>query len=420
MRKLSIMLAMVLLVTTLLCGAAAAETKINFWAGFTGADKQGMEGIVALFEKQNPDIDVEFYSVPWTELFTKFAASFGTDSGPDIMIMHATDIPNYSELGMLSTLEDVATELGISADDYSASVWAGNTYNGSQWGIPLDYHPMGVYKNVAAFEAAGLDPNMSFDSAEVFLDACKKLTVKDASGNVTQYALGIGSDHAHTMRYWYSLLYQAGGSFLDEGNEKAVFADEAGVKALQYLADLVHVEGVVPYHESDIDADFLSGRIAMVIEGPWFVPAMRESSIAYTTCPFPQIFENQAVWAGSHTLTIPAFSASAERADAGKKLLKFIVENSIEWGKGGQIPASFKVVSSDAYKALDEYAQFKAFIDQAEFVHFEPLIPKTSELGADNQLSPVLNAVYVPIRGDGAAADALAEAAAATDRILAE
>lgn len=334
--------------------------------------------------------------------------------------MHATDIPNFSELGMLSTLEDVAAELSISADDYSASVWAGNTYNGSQWGIPLDYHPMGVYKNVAAFEAAGLDPNMSFDSAEAFLDACKKLTVKDASGNVTQYALGIGSDHAHTMRYWYSLLYQAGGSFLDESNQKAVFADEAGIKALQYLADLVNVEGVVPYHESDIDADFLSGRIAMVIEGPWFVPAMRTSSIAYTTCPFPQIFENHAVWAGSHTLTIPAYSANAERADAAKKLLKFIVENSIEWGKGGQIPASFEVVTSDAYKALDEYAQFKAFIDQAEFVHFEPLIPKTSELGADNQLSPVLNAVYIPVRGDGSAADALAEAVAATDRILAE
>jgi multiple sugar transport system substrate-binding protein len=175
MRKLSTMLAMVLLATAILCGVAAAETKINFWAGFSGPDKQGMEGIVTLFEEQNPDVDVEFYSVPWTELFTKFAASFGTDSGPDIMAMHATDIPHYSEPGMLSTLEDVAAELDISAEDYSANVWAGNTYNESQWGIPLDYHPMGVYKNVAAFEAAGLDPNMSFDSAEAFLDACRKV-----------------------------------------------------------------------------------------------------------------------------------------------------------------------------------------------------------------------------------------------------
>lgn len=400
--------------------SASGDVTINFWAGMTGSDKDALEKIVRSFEEATPGVKVEFYSAPWTEMFTKFAASFGTASGPDIMVLHTTDVPNYSEMGMLSDVEDIAAEMGITADQYSEAVWSGCNYGGTQWAIPFDYHPMGVYKNKALFEAAGVDPEIEFTSAEQFIEVCKQLTVTNDAGEVTQYALGIGSDHAHTMRYWYGLLYQNGGQFLNEDGTQAAFHSEAGIEALQWLSDLVHVEQVVPYHESDIDADFISGKIAMVIEGPWFIPTLAETSIEYETCKFPQIFDNYAVWANSHALAIPAFSASGERLEAAKTLLRYLVENSIMWSTGGQIPANYNVVESEEYKALPEYKHFKTFIDEAPYVVYEPLIPKTAELGADNQLSPVLNAVYVPVRGDGTAADALNEAAALTDAILAE
>lgn len=439
MRKFSSILAIVLVLLLVGCSTGPSSTPggsetttpsqtassgskdvtINLWAGFTGADKQAMQGMVDNFMKENAGITVNFYSAPWNEMFAKFATAFGTDAGPDVLIMHATDIPNYATRDMLTPLDDLKDELGVNASSYAKAIWDGNSYKGTQWGIPLDYHPMAVFKNVEAFEKAGLDPNAEFKTKEEFLDAARKLTVKDGSGNVIQYGIGIGADHAHTMRYWYGLLFQAGGKFLDETETKSAFDSEAGIKALQFLSDLVHVEKVAPYHESDIDRDFLSGTIAMVIEGPWFIPTVNETDMNVVTSPFPQIFENKGVWAGSHTLTIPAYSASPERKAAATKLIKYITQNSIEWGKAsGQIPASFDIADSDAYKNLDNYKYFKAFVDQAEFVHYEPLIPKTAELGADNQLSPVLNAIYTAVRGEATAAEAMKTAAENTDNIL--
>ena len=422
MKKLVVLaLSMVMLCTCLVIPAIAEEkVTINFWGGLTGSDKDAMETIVLAFEEENPDIDVEFYSAPWTEMFTKFAASFGTASGPDIMMLHCTDVPNFSSLGMLSEIAGLAAELGITSDQYSEAVWNGCSYGGTQWAIPLDYHPMAVYKNADLFEAAGIDPDIEFESAEQFIEVCKQLTITNDAGEVIQYGLGIGSDHAHTMRYWYGLLYQNGGQFLSEDGTEAAFNSEEGIEALEWLADLVHVEEVVPYHEADIDADFLAGRIAMVIEGPWFIPTIAETNMNVTTAKFPQIYEEFAVWANSHALAIPAYSANDARLDAAKQLLKYLIENSIMWSTGGQIPANYSVVESAEYQALDWYEYFKTFIDEAPYVVYEPLIPKTAELGADNQLSPVLNAVYVPVRGDDTAENALNEAAELTDAILAE
>ncbi|MGU3646512.1 ABC transporter substrate-binding protein [Microbacterium sp. C23T] len=395
-------------------GGDGDVTKINLWAGFQGADGDAMKSIVEDFETANPGIDVTFYTAPWNEMFTKFGTAYGTPSGPDVVIMHATDIANFASRNMLTPLDDITSDLGIDESDYAAPVWAGNTYDGTQWGIPLDYHPMGVFKNVAAFEAAGIDPNIEFTSKEQFLEIAHELTTGE------QYGIGIGSDHAHSMRYWYGLLYQAGGSFLNSDDTEATFNDAAGTDALQFLSDLVNVDKVAPPQQSDIDRDFLAGTTAMVIEGPWFIPSADESGMEYTVAPFPTIFDEAGTWAGSHTITIPSGNSDPDRQAAAKKLVNYLAENSLKWGESsGQIPASKKVVESEEYQSLPTYDKAAAFIAQADDVHYEPLIPKTAELGADNPLSPVLTAVLEGVRGDKSPQDALDQAAESTDGILA-
>ncbi|NPV53808.1 MAG: ABC transporter substrate-binding protein [Firmicutes bacterium] len=409
------------IIGTLLCAglvSAASPTAIKFWGGWTGPDRFGMEKIVTNFIKENPDIRVQFFTAPWTEVFTKFGTTFGTSAGPDLLAMHVADISQFASRGMLLPVEDIAAQNKIQASDFPPSVWQGQFYKGRQYGIPLDYHPMAIYKNVDLFKKAGLDPNITFDSKEEFINALKKLTVKDSSGKIVQYGIAIGSNHPHTMRYWYSLLFQAGGSFLNESGTKAAFNSEAGVKALQFLHDLIYTYKVAPTHESDIDKDFLTGRVATLIEGPWWVPGIKEQKgLQATVAPFPKIFEKPAVWAGSHTLTLPK-QANKKKLDAAIKLLNYIIAHSVDWGAAGQIPASKSVIASEAYKNLVDYKYYKTFIDQADTIRYEPLMVQNASFGSDNQMSPVLNAIFAVILNEKTPKEALDEAAEEVNAIL--
>ncbi|MCX6090092.1 MAG: extracellular solute-binding protein [Candidatus Atribacteria bacterium] len=183
------------------------------------------------------------------------------------------------------------------------------------------------------------------------------------------------------------------------------------MKALQFMYDLAYKYKVIPPHESDIDKDFLSGKVASLIEGPWWVPGVKEQkNLNIVVAPFPQVFEQPGVWAGSHTLTLPK-RADKSKIDATIKLLSYIVSHSVDWGNAGQIPASLKVIQSDAYKNLPDYKYYRVFIEQANNIHFEPLLVQTASFGADNSMSPILNAILSVMLDEAKPKEALDNAA---------
>jgi len=392
---------------------AAEPVTIRFWGGWTGPDKFGMEKIVNNFVAENPDIKVEFFTAPWTEVFTKFSTTFGTNAAPDLLAMHVSDISQFASRGMLMEVEEIAKVNNIIAEDFPINVWQGQFYANKQYGIPLDYHPMAVYKNADMYQAAGLDPNISWNTMDSFIDSMQKTTKGD------QFGLAIGVNHSHTMRYWYGWLFQQnGGVFLNEEQNQAAFNSDQGVKALQFMHDLSYKYNVVPPHESDIDKDFLSGKVAALMEGPWWVPGVKEQkNLKIVLAPFPQVFDQPAVWAGSHTLTLPK-RADKAKIDATVKLLAYIVSHSVDWGNSGQIPASLSVIQSDAYKNLPDYKYYKVFIEQANNIHFEPLLVQTASFGADNSMSPVLNAILAVMLNEADPKEALDLAASEINAIF--
>lgn len=424
MKKIVSILLTVVLIGTLAagCGKSSGQTdtsdggkvKLTFWAGLTGDDQQAMSDMVKDFNSGQDKIEVDFYSVTWGEIFTKLSAASNTESGPDVMLMHPTDLSTYAGKDMITPLDDLIESMDVNKEDYSDVIWEGNQVDGTQYGVPLDFHCMSMFINLDSFEAAGLTAeDAKVTSVEEFNALCEKLKTDE------QYAIGLGSNYAHTYRYWYGLLGQAGGNFLNADMSKAEFNSDAGAEALDFLASWVE-KGYAPEAEADIDADWMGGTTAMVIEGPWFTPTAMESGINFATVEFPQVLGENRVWGSSHTITVPKYDKrSEEKTKATQEFIGWLVENSFTWAaQSGQIPANQKVRESEDYKALDLYQYAQAFIDQADYVEYEPLCPGTSEFGADNELSPVANAVYSVISKEKDSTSALKEAADSVDKIL--
>ena len=186
---------------------------------------------------------------------------------------------------------------------------------------------------------------------------------------------------------WYALLNGQGDHLLNSSQTKLDFPDAAGVAAWQWLQDLVFKYHVTPRGETSQLQDFLTGKTAMLIDGPWQIPAMeKQSGLRWGTFPFPQPFAKKAVWGSGHVLTIPK-QQDAKRVQAAEELVQWIARNSGAWGKSGNLPALNAARDSAAFKALPGRAGFLAELPYEVML---PAIPREAQVFSAAATSPIV------------------------------
>ena len=144
------------------------------------------------FMKEHPEIKIETWNAPWDDYFTKIQALWASGDPkavPDIAFLWPT--PKYAAEGVLENLDPYIQKSGYDLNDYWGGLLESAKYNGSVYGLPRDNEVNVLYYNKDLFDKAGVkypDENWTWDD---LLAAAEKLTVKDAGGKVTQYALAM-------------------------------------------------------------------------------------------------------------------------------------------------------------------------------------------------------------------------------------
>ena len=303
--------------------APAAEegvTTVEFWGGWTGPDGDIMQELVDQYNAENPNVQINLTRQQWSPLFDAFIVSASAKEAPDILAMHPQEMPQFAALGLLAPLDDivVASDV-INPDAYVQSAWDANIYQEVLYAIPLDLHMHGLFYNADIFEEAGIEAPPA--TGEELLEMGKMLTV-DANGlhpgddgfdpeNVVQYAINMHTNH-HAFFQWWSLYNQMGGQLISDDGTSCVMDIDKATEAWQFLQDLVYTHGIAPQGQTDYPRDFQAGRTAMLIDGPWRIPALEqaeaESGFAWGAAEYPLFYDEAAVWGSSHDLTLPAFA----------------------------------------------------------------------------------------------------------------
>lgn len=399
MRKRAILLALLVLILSVGSLVSAQDpVTLEFWGGWTGPDGEIMADLVDQWNTENPDIQVTLTVQQWSPLFDSFVVSSSAGEAPDILAMHPQEMPQFAALGLLAPLDEAIAGLeAIKQDNYPASAWDPNIYDGTLYAIPLDLHMHGMYYNVDLLAAAGFDAPPA--TGEELLEMGRMLTM-DANGlhpgdegfdaeNVVQYAINMHTNH-HAFFQWWALYNQLGGTLISEDGMSCSMDLEKAAQAWQFLQDLVYVEGIAPQGQTDYPADFLSGRTALLIDGPWRIPSLvaahEESGFNWASAKYPQVFDGYAMWGSSHDLTLPAM-ADPEKQDEALKFLDWLAANSTQWAVSGQLPA-FKEVSESA--ELGEMEGRAAFIEMMPYEVMLPNTPKYSEIFASNAPTPMM------------------------------
>jgi multiple sugar transport system substrate-binding protein len=163
------------------------------------------------------------------------------------------------------------------------------------------------------------------------------------------------------------------------------------------------------------DADviaFQNGKTAFNWNGIWQINNMRSiKNLQWGVAALPQIGTQPAAWAGSHNFVqFKQRAADQNKLQAGKVFINFISKNSLEWAKGGQVPARKEIRESAEFKALKEQAAIGSQIDN---LHFPPSVP-----GIPDAMATIDTAVNEAILLRKEPGKALADAAAKANQIL--
>jgi ABC-type glycerol-3-phosphate transport system substrate-binding protein len=353
-----------------------------------------MNELKAAFEKEHPDITLTLVDNPFQGFHDKAITLFQAQKLADVLMVQVDWVAEFADLGMLQPLD---TWLAKEPKEFMGNISEAfqQKWRGKQYYLPLHSGCVALYWNTEIFKNAGIaGPPKNWDE---YVQIAKKVTNPEKKIFATTATLQI--EPPTNMTYdIYPLILQAGGDILDTKNNKAAFNTAAGVKAIEWYVDLINkhkvaVPGVLSNGEKEKRANFGTGNIAMMFEGP--------------------MTSGTVVRGALNTVT-----SQAQNKEAAWKFLRWIsgpVGNEM-WSKGtGDFPGRKDVAEKPFFK---ENKLAQAFVQQMQQPN-----AKSPFLGMPNavQMNKIMTTeVQNVVQGKKNAKQAMDDAAAEWNKILAK
>jgi multiple sugar transport system substrate-binding protein len=357
-------------------GAPPGSNVLTYWNLLGGGDGVRMKDMEAVYEKANPDVDLEAVTLTWgNPYYTKLSLATLGAQPPDVAISHLTRVPTLVGAGLLQpfTPEDLARH-GMEPDKFVTRALERSTVDGQIYAIPLDTHPFVMFYNTEICEQAGLlDDNgelMSLDDEDAFVDALAK--AKEVTG-AWGGAISTIADTSTAWRIFFSLYGQLGGQLLMGDGPDEIFETDKAVQAASVMKRLTADEKVMP---TDIDyggavALFANKRAGFYFQGEWEVSTFLDAKLPFSMSRFPNLMGGTyAVQADSHAFVVPSQNPiGRDRLDLILGFVRSMLDQGITWGEGGHIPTWLPIQESEEYLAIKPQSNYA---DVAESAVYDP------------------------------------------------
>lgn len=239
-----------------------ASIVVAMWAG-AQSDQDALNAQIDIARKQNPDIDIQLRTAPWTDFFTKQTTEMASGQMACVTGMNSGMLAGYVDGFDEMTDADLATA-GLSKDLLSPGSLDILSYKGKTYGVPFDISAMLTYYNADMFKAAGVadpKPGWTFDDFEA--------AAKATTGN-GKYGFGIGMGAFQ----WQALPIAKSGTQPVTADGTLQFDNPAFADAAAWYAGLVTDKKVAAPVASASDSgwgeeQYAAGNTAMAVDGTW-------------------------------------------------------------------------------------------------------------------------------------------------------
>ncbi|MBO6086797.1 sugar ABC transporter substrate-binding protein [bacterium] len=338
-----------------LCGCAPKDnrTVVQFASWGSKSEIDILKPILSDFEKENPDIKVDFMHIP-QNYFQKIHLLFASNTAPDVIFINNLYLPVYANAGVLEEFE-LANTPSPDGEGWNGVMYLqalnALSWNDKLYAIPRDVSNLIIFYNKDMFREKGIPYPTSDWTLDDFLKIAQKL-----SGNGV---FGINFEE-NPMLYLPYFMSNGGGILPDEIDKPE------SQKSLRFYADLRNKYHVAPKKSESASATmaqmFLQKRLGMYLSGRWMVPKFREE------CTFDWDVINFPNGESGSVVPMDASGWAVTKSSKHKKEAFMLVEYLASKSSSERFTSSGLIVPArkdTAYAILDgkKPKNAKAFLD---------------------------------------------------------
>ncbi len=415
-------------------GGASGEKKvISFYSWSENSEQDFDKAIIAQYEKEHPDVDVEEVFVPFSEYLSKMNTMAAADSMPEVFKLPEGNVLEWGNKNAVLDLAPLYEKEGINPEDTTLSSTVFKTGE-SIWGVGCNVATIALYYNKDLLSEAGIEfPSTDANNPwtwEEFVENARKLT-KDSNGrtpddegfdadNVSVYGTMMPTD----WNVFIPLLYTNGAGIANEDGTELEINSEAGLEVIQSIADLSSVNQCAPSVAmakgafADKTTMLMNGQVAMLIDGSWSLGNYSNESFDVGVAQIPA-FDHPANMSWGAGICMSNKAAENEEAfdffqyyTDFNNAIKAANENGVALGG---LPHTLDVFDGgeneeawmSTYTNIDETANCEAFkniLQQENTRVGENVTLKNFPVIVDNTIVPLLDNVWL---GEQSAQEAL-------------
>jgi multiple sugar transport system substrate-binding protein len=381
--------------------AERVEIRLSGWAA-NPQETALLESLLYKFNVANPDIVVKYEPITgdyWQAINTMVA----TGEEPDVYYMDIFQFPAFAQNQVLLPLDDYMAESGVSREEFIPALIDAFTFEGATYGIPKDFNTLGLFYNRDLFAAAGLDEPTDDWTWDELRAAAEATT--DSANNI--YGFGVPADPGRFPVF----VFQNGGRIMSEDFSDTLLDSAEAVAAAEFYTNFRKDSvGAIPgdLGEGWQGTLFGKGQLAMVYEGGWLIPYLKEQfpdiNYGVVNPPAGPAGEGNLIFTVAYVI-----SPNSKNPEAAWRLIEFLTN---EESQTAVLTSGFALPSRISLQEHEYLANnpASAAIFRGALTGAHPFMWGIVGSDVNDQMGKALERVYVE---DQPVAEALAEAAEA-------
>lgn len=350
---------------------------ISFWNPITGPDSTYMQELVKEFnDAYLGKIKVNVDSQAEDSHYQRINTSFSDNSTADLTMIHKSRIPAFYRANKLRDMTALLDSQGIKKEDYVGDLWDSGVFDDKVYGMVYDVLPMVLYYNRNLIPEGYSEETILSDdfTLDVMLEMMKDAYV-DAPMS-TRKTYGMAFNYGYTENMFLSFLAQQNVKAVEESNPlEPTYACQEGYNAAEAVMSIpltLNENNIKVSSESGSDHlnTFCQGRALFTIDGIWSAPdaCKKTERVNAGVALFPKINSSveRKVFGDGHSLVMfNNNSVSSEKDEAISIFIKYLIDNSAVWCKGGKV-AALEDISLDAEYNQLEWGYLSSKLEQIE------------------------------------------------------